>query len=397
MSRSISVGIDVGSQHIKIVVVESLDNGLSYVSEKKASDWPRSRAHTKVLGVGISEARGVEHGYVVNSGECSRSIRSALNAAEKATGIKIKRVNASVSGVGLLGHIFHGAVNINKNSGEVTSSDIFKVQENARTEIPESLSQNRKILHIFPLQYRIDGKTVLGHPEGLKGLKLEVKVFAITCLIHHLNDLVDSIEDAGVKVEDVIAGPLLVSSNSISKAERRAGVGVINIKSETVSLIVYEDSLPISLEVFAIGSNDITNDIALGLKTSLQEAEQIKLGMHEGKHSKKKIEEIINARLADIFELVENHLKRISKSGLLPAGVVLLGGGSKLPGIENFAKSYLKLPTRKIEDKPEWIKAYGAAMYGIYPEDIIEPEETGGMPRRNFFSQIGRWFKQFLP
>lgn len=386
MSRSISVGIDVGSQHVRVVMVELVD-----LEDQK------NKGKTRVLGTGVADSYGVENGFVTNIKECSQSITNALLATEKSTGVKIKKVNIGISGVGVSGHIFHGAVNINKNDGEVSVNDVLRVQENAQTEIPESLLVNRKILHAFPLQYKIDGKTVLGHPQGLKGNKLEVKIFAITSLSHHFNDLINSIEEAGVKVEDAIAGPLLVSSNAISKAEKKAGVGIINIRSETMSIIVYEDNMPISLEIFPIGSNNITNDIALGLKTSLEEAEEIKLGRKQGLYSKRKLDEIINARLADMFELIEAHLQKISRNRLLPAGIVLLGGGSKLPGVESFAKNYLKLPTRKIEDKPEWMKAYGAAMYGLFPEDIIEVEEGPTGIGFGLFAPVLKWLKQFLP
>lgn len=396
MSRAISVGIDVGSQHVKVVMVESVEHGTT-PQERREAEASRNKSKTRVLGTGIADTKGVEHGYIVNSEEATKSVLNALKATEKSTGIKISRAYVGISGVGILGQIFHGVTNINKNDGEVTSHDVFRVQENARTEIPEALAQNRKVLHTFPLQYKIDGKTVLGHPEGLKGSKLEVKVLAVTSLTHHLNDLVNAIEDADIKVEDVIAGPVVVSANAISKAERRAGVVIANIGSESLSVIVYEDSMPISLEVFPIGSNDITNDIALGLKISLEEAEQVKLGNKQGLYPKKKIDEIINARLADIFELIENHLKKISKSGLLPAGIVLLGGGSKLPGIENFAKSYLKLPSRKIEEKTEWGIAYGVSMYGLFPDEIIPSDEGIDPSRKSVFKHFGHWVKQFLP
>jgi cell division protein FtsA len=119
-----------------------------------------------------------------------------------------------------------------------------------------------------------------------------------------------------------------------------------NIGAETVSIVVFENNIPISLEVFPIGSVDITHDIALGLKIPLDDAERIKLGSDTGVSvSRKKLEEIIDARLSDIFELIENHLKKIGRNGLLPAGIIMIGGGSGTPNIEEVAKATLKLPT----------------------------------------------------
>lgn len=383
MPRSISVGIDVGTRHIKVVVVESVEE---------------AKIKNRVIGTGMSESKGLHQGFVANQKEASKAIAVAIKAAEKSSGVKIQRAYIAVSGVGLLAQVFHGVILINRTDNEINSNDLAKVSENARTEIPEQLSQNRKILHSFPLQYKIDGKTVPGHPEGLKGNKLEVKVLAITSLTHHLDDLLSAIEGAGIKVEDIVAGPLVASTNHISKVEKKAGVAVANIGSETLSLVVYEDNIPISLEIFPFASNNITNDIALGLKISLEEAEEVKLGHKQGLYAKKKIDEIINARLSDLFELIENHLKKISKNGLLPAGIVLIGGGSKLPAIENFARNYLKLPSRKIEERPEWSVAYGTAVYGISPEDDDFPQDDSDrVIGTSFITIFKHWIKQFLP
>jgi cell division protein FtsA len=383
MPRSISVGIDVGTRHVKVVVIESLEE---------------QKIRNKVIGTGTAEAKGMQQGYVSNPKEASRSINQALKLAEKNSGVKIQKVYVAINGVGLLAQVFHGMVSIGRTDNEINQNDLAKVSENARTEIPDALIQNRRILHSFPLQYKIDGKTVHGHPEGLKGNKLEVKILAITSLTHHLSDLISAVEGAGVRVEDIVAGPLVASSNNISKAEKKAGVAVANIGAETLSLVVYEDNIPISMEIFPFASNNITNDIALGLKIPLDEAEEVKLGHKQGLYSKKKIDEIVNARLSDLFELIENHLKKISKSGLLPAGIVLLGGGSKLPGIDNFAKNYLKLPSRKIEERPEWAVAYGASVFGMSPEDNDFPQDdSDGVIGDNFIDTLKRWVRQFLP
>src|ERR1035437_7743881 len=169
----------------------------------------------------------------------------------------------------------------------------------------------------------------------------------IPCIDHHLNDILESVEGAGIRVEDVMAAPVAASLVTLTKSQKIAGVVLCNIGAETVSIAVFENSVPVSLEVFPIGSTDITNDIALGLKVPLEEAEQIKIGAITGNsYPRKKLEEIIEARLSDIFELIEAHLKKIGRSGLLPAGIVITGGGAGLGTIEDMARVALRLPSR---------------------------------------------------
>ena len=208
------------------------------------------------------------------------------------------------------------------------------------------------------------------------------------------------------KVIDVVASPLAASFVVLSKSQRIAGCVLANIGAETVSIVVFENQIPISLEVFGIGGSDITNDIALGLKVSLEEAESIKLGgITATNFSKKKLEEIVSARLGDIFELIEAHLKKIGKSGLLPAGIIVTGGSSSIGTIEDLARSYLRLPSRiaslnisngkfQIKDS-SWSVAYGLCVVGNLPED-----EDGMEIRKrskNFFDKILKVLKQFLP
>jgi cell division protein FtsA len=267
---------------------------------------------------------------------------------------------------------------------------------------------NKKIIHSIPVQYKIDGKAVLGKPEGMRGSKFEVKTLYITCLEQHLNDLIQAVEESGISVQDVMASPIAASLVTLSKSQKIAGCVLANIGSETVSISVFENNTPVSLEVFPIGSTDITNDIALGLKVPLEEAEQIKLGVITGtSYSRKKLEEIIYARVSDIFELIENHLKKIGRDGLLPAGIVLIGGGAGLSGIEEMAKSSLKLPSRigtlslGLSEKQSfkdsiWAVAYGLCILGIHADEEL-PIDTSAKFFHDTKRTIMSWIKQFLP
>jgi cell division protein FtsA len=375
-------------------------------NEASSSSFP------KIIGTGMAESRGLRHGYITNVREVARSVRKALTEAERRAGVTVRKAFVSVGGIGLGSIVSTSSIMVTRADSEITALDIKRLHEQCEKDIPPSASLNRKILHVVPLQYKIDGRVVLGNPEGMKTNKLEVKMLYITCLEHHLNDLIQAVEEAGVDVQDVMAAPMAASLVTISKAQKIAGCVLANIGAETVTIAVFENNVPVSLEVFPIGSTDITNDIALGLKVPLEEAEQIKIGAITGNsYPRKKLEEIIEARLSDIFELIEAHLKKIGRSGLLPAGIVITGGGAGLGTIEDMARVALRLPSRvgsisfsfsdKLKDKQNfrdasWAVAYGLCIFGFHAEDD-PPINTIGTTIRRGSKKVGEWFKQFLP
>ncbi len=388
MLRHIIVGIDVGTYTTKVVVSERTKN------EK----IPR------VIGTGMADSKGLRHGYIINVEEASKSIRKAAAEAEKNSGVKIRRAYVSIGSTGIAAESIVGTAIISRADGEVTTLDITK----AIAEAEESLeTPNRRIIEVIPVLYKLDGKEIMGRPEGMRGIKLEVKTLFITSLEQHLDNLVNAVTEAGIEVVDVIPSPLAGSVISLSDKQRTAGCVLINIGAETVTLAVFENNTPISLQVFKLGSTDITHDIALGLRIPLEEAEGAKISTVLYNHPKKKLDEIIEARLSDIFELIENHLKKIKRNGLLPAGVILIGGGSQLKVVEEFSKNFLKLPSKigapessgnsknKIRDL-SWLVAVGLVQmersYGNYKAE----NGVGSTLKKikNFFNSIG---KQLMP
>lgn len=388
MTRRTAVGIDIGSYQIKVVVAEA--------------DPQTNTPH--IIGTGIAESKGLRHGYIMNISEVVRSIKKAVAQAEKTSGIQIKKAFLAVGGVGLVGSTYQGTVMVSRGDSEVTDLDVKKVQEVCEQGIPPALSLNRKIIHTIPIAYRIDSHTVMGRPQGMKGLKLETKILFVSALEQHLNDLISAVDEAGIIVEDVMAAPIAASLVTLNKAQKIAGVVLANIGAETVSIVVYENNVPISLEVFPIGSNDITNDIALGLKIPLEEAEKVKTGK-TNTYPRKKLEEIIGARLSDIFELIDTHLRKINRNGLLPAGIVITGGGSSTTSIEDQAKDSLKLPSRvadlvadgaprtQIKDST-WSVAYGLCIFGLNAEEY-GPSDF--IKFGNIWHKVWKWLKQYLP
>jgi cell division protein FtsA len=418
--RNLAVGIDVGTHQIKVLVTEL--EPAEFQSEEKGKgvgfNTPRIIASATV------ETKGMRHGYVTNVAELSKCIRTAVNIAEKNSGIPIKKAYVSIGGVGLGAIIAVGSVVTTKADSEITDLDVKRAIEESEKELPSTYILNRKIIHSIPLEYKVDGRKVLGRPQGLKGVKLEARVLYITCLAHHFTDLLNAFDDANVEMRDIVAAPIAASLVSLTKTQKIAGCILLNIGSETSSIIVYENNIPVSMEVFPVGSNDITNDIALGLKVSIEEADQIKMSVSSDPNtiasasaslptfSKKKLDEIIIARLSDIFDLVENHLKKIDRNGLLPAGIILTGGGSGLINIEELAREALRLPSKRhtlklegnlkgIGREFEWSVAYGLTILAFSSPDDRGDIGSGGLSAVGAFNKLKKmiieWVKQFLP
>jgi cell division protein FtsA len=386
MARTTAVGIDIGTYQIKVVVA--------------AQDGADSRV--KIIGTGSALSRGIRHGYVISRGDLIKTLRAAVAQAEHASGTTIRHAYLSVGGVGLEEYRSRADLLVSRVDNVVTDLDVKNVIEESERKISNRLV-NRKVIHAIPLAYRLDGERLLGRPVDMKGTKLEVDTLFITALEQHLNDLIATVEEVGISVTDVMASPLAGSFVTLTKAQKIAGVVLANIGAETISIAVFENDVPISVRVFPIGSTDITHDIALGLKISLDDAEQAKCGaLVDASLSKKRLDDIILARVSDMFTLVEAHLKKLGKSGLLPAGIVLSGGGSGVTTIEDVARAVLKLPSSRASlNMPEstkvkdstWAVAYGLCLWGLKND---KKSSSLSAIRENASGILG-WFKQFLP
>ena len=335
-------------------------------------EFQKGETTPKIIGVGETSTLGMRHGYVTSFDEVVASIRNAVTLAEKSAGIKIRRAFLSVSDPSLRAHVVSGTAIISKADGEVTNLDISK----ALTDCEDNLNlANKKVIQVSTLSYRLDGEEVQGRVEGMRGNKLEIKALFATYSSLHLEDLTAALAEAGVETIDIIPAPVAGGHIALSEKQKIVGSMVVNIGAETVSIAVYENDTLVSIHSFSIGGADITNDIALGLRVPLEVAESSKLGNPPAEFSKKKLDEIIEARFSDIFELIDGHLKKIKRSELLPAGVVFIGGGASTLGLEELSKSELGLPSAignteifgttktKLRD-PSWFTALGLIAVG---------------------------------
>ncbi len=387
MKQTISVGIDIGTSATRVVVCEEHGEGSS-----------------KILGYGICPTMGMKHGYIVNRDHVLTSLKRALKDAETQSGIKIRGAMIGISGVGLGAEYGVGSSIVSRADGIIGKVDIEKAISDGESSLD---LKNKAMLHAYPVSFKIDGKEFPVRPEGISGLKLEVRTLFITCFQQHLDDLLGVVTDAGVKVLGFTATPIAAQELLLTDLQKNFGCALIDIGAETVSVSVFENNTLVSLHVFDIGSLNITKDLALGLRITPEEAESIKLGVVSFQTvPKKKIEEIVEARLSDIFELIDKYFKKMGRSGLLPAGAILIGNGSHIHNILNVAKAMLKIPVRSgfiempsikgpIKDQ-QLLIAYALASKA---NDKKAKSETNlsNSDSEGLFSIIKNFFKQLMP
>lgn len=389
MKQQIAVGIDIGTSLTRVIVCEQ---------ESVGGTLPR------VLGTSTTPTRGLRHGYIINRDEAVATLRQAIADAERESGQRIRSASLCIGGIGLGAEYASGTAMVARADSIISKLDIEKGIADAETKID---LKNKAILHAFPILFKVDNKELPARPEGIQGFKLEVKVLFITCFQQHLDDLLNVVHEAGVKVSSFTATPIATEQVLLTDLQRNFGCALIDIGAETVSVSVFENGSLMSLHVFGIGSLDITKDIALGLRITPEEAENIKIGVVSFQSvPKKKLDEIIEARLSDIFELIDKYLKKIGRSGLLPAGAIIIGGGSQSPMIEHVAKTMLKIPTRTgfveipstkspLKDQ-RFLVAYGAAI-GIIDRIPTKNTKRIGGDGDGFMDTIKNFFKQLMP
>src|SRR3989338_307255 len=381
--RNIRTSIDIGSSSLRMLVFGR----------------PDKKSPEQIVALAEVESDGMRQGYIIDVKLVQKAILSCKELCEDKIDSKINHAVVGFSGMGLASSYGIGQAIISRADSLVSEADILTALNDGENNI--SL-ENRKIIHRIALDYYLDGNQVLGTPLGLKGIKLEVKIFFVTAMTQHLETVLSVISKLGIEVVDIIASPLATASAVLSEKQKSVGVGIIDIGAETVSAAIYENGLPISVFVLPIGSNDITKDIALGLKIDFEEAENVKLGIIQPNVSRKKLEDIIFARVIDFFEMTDTQLKKIKRSGLLPAGVLIVGRGSLINGIEAFAKDVLRLPAKTLTEATGALAelpdsscytAYGLLNNNLQSENELEIQDKKD---ENVIGSIKRAWKNLL-
>lgn len=390
MAQKIYTGIDIGTHQVKVVIAAA----------PQSPDSPM-----QILATASSSSKGMRHGYIVDAKEVARAVRSAVDRASHAARVPVKAARVGMGGVSLEEVRAQAEITLTQSGGIVTAKDIERVIDESEKRALSRLT-NRAIIHVIPLEFRIDGTSISGRPSGLQGNRLGVDTMLLTMLAQHHDDLIEAVEMAGIEVEGVMASPLAASLVTLNKAQKTAGVVLANIGAETLSIVVFDGDKPISLKVFPIGSNEITNALALSFQLPLVEAEQLKRGAVTGSSiSQKKMSQVISSRLKDMFMLVNAHLKSIGRERLLPAGIVITGGGAGLTPAIDVAKQALKLPSqiglplmlpRVSALDATWAVAFGLCRWG-YAEDMLGNHHPLGDIVSRMIDAVKNVFRSLLP
>ena len=416
--------IDVGSNKVTTVVATVDSDGGS-----------------SVIGVSTVPAVGLRKGQVVDIEAAVSSISSGVDAAERMAGLSIGSAFISVGGSHIQSQKSKGVVAVAEPEGEITPVDIKRVTDAARAI---SLPSSREIIHVIPRGYVVDGQEGIKDPVGMTGVRLEVETQIVTGATTTIRNLAKCISEIGIDIDGLVSSGLASSYAVLSETEKELGVILVDIGGGTTDIAIYVDGALSYSSVLPVGAKNVTNDLAIGLRVSLESSEKIKLALaakpkfavekskeddeldvtgldlpEELKKVSRKtlIEGIIKPRLSEIFTYVGMELQKSSFSGLTPSGIVITGGGAETIGILDTARSRLVMPCRigsptgltgLVDEisKPMYATAYGLILYGKengvqkttnLPKLTSFGSMASKLPIKNITGKIVGFLKNFLP
>lgn len=420
----IIVGIDVGSSKIATIVASLTSEGA-----------------LTVIGVATVASKGIRKGQVVDIDEAVSSMSESLEQAERMAGVSIGSAFVSVGGSHISSVNSRGVVAVAGGENEIAEEDVQRVTEAARAI---SIPSSREIIHVIPRDFVVDSQEGIKDPVGMTGVRLEVETHIISGAATSMRNLVKCVQQIGVDVEGLVFSGVAAAESTLTDTEKELGVALVDIGGGTTDLSLFVDGSVVHSVVIPIGGKNITNDLAIGLRSSLESAEKIKVHLSdqtkkvvdgdEDKDSKEKsdvldiskigiredlgilskktlLDGIIKPRLTEIFTLIGMEIKRSGYAGLLPAGLVITGGAGRTVGIEAIGKDVLRIPTRTAEpsgvsgiidevSSPEYSASVGLLLYGSKVSEGaggISLPIGRGVDVSGTIKRITSWFRSFLP
>jgi len=413
MEASIIVGIDIGTTKVCTLVAQIDENQV-----------------LKILGVGIEPSRGMEKGSVINLSDASQAIARSIEKAERTSGIEIDAALVSLAGAHIVSENSRGVVGISGRT--IDAEDLIRVVEAARAI---TIPHNREMIHVIHRDFVVDGQSGIRAPIGMHGYRLEVETHVITAAAATIENLRKAVTVAGVHVSQFVLNPLASAEVVLSEAEREMGVIVCDIGGGTTDMAIYINGDVWHTMVLAVGGNHITSDIAHGLHLPIKQAEEMKL--QHGHASQVSIGEneaffvhpfgeenpvqvnrrdlvlIIEARIEEIFSLVMQEIKRSGYDSLLPAGMVLTGGVSNLPGIREVAKRVTGIPVHLAQPDslvgmvdrlhaPAYSTSVGLLHWAVMMNEYVDSTEGSRAPRYKPDANVDwqkakNWLRRLLP
>ena len=401
------VGLDVGTTKICAVVGDPGDNG-----------------SIDIVGIGISPSTGLRKGVVVNIDQTVQSIRKAVEEAELMAGCEIHSVYAGIAGSHIKGANSHGVIAI-KGEKEVSSRDIERVMDAAKAV---AIPTDREVIHILPQEFIVDDQRGIADPLGMAGVRLEVNVHIVTGSVASAQNIVRSCHRSNLDVADVVLEALASSKAILTEEEREIGVAIVDLGGGTSDIAIFANNSIKHTGAVALGGQNLTNDIAFGLRTPMAAAEKIKLrhgcamidlvrpdealevpsvGGRPPRHVHRQLlAEICEPRMEEIFTLVNQDLERSGFKRQIGAGVVLTGGTALIQGCQELAEQVFNLPTRlgyprkvgglkDVVNNPKYATAVGLLFYGAEKEGFDSKFTNSSNETSTFNSILGRMKKWF--
>ncbi|HXC61318.1 MAG TPA: cell division protein FtsA [Nitrospiria bacterium] len=406
--ENIVVGLDIGTTKICAVVGEINQND-----------------QVDVIGIGTSPSRGLRKGVVVNIESTVESIKRAVEEAELMAGVQINSVYAGIAGGHIKGFNSRGVIAVKDR--EVNQSDVDRVIDAAKAV---AIPLDREVLHVLPQEFIVDDQDGIRDPLGMSGVRLEAEVHIITGAVTSAQNIIKSVNRAGLEVADIILQPLAASCAVLTNDERELGVAMVDIGGGTTDIATFVEGSIWHTAVLGIGGNHLTNDIAIGLRTPTNEAEKIKIrygcalsnlvredetievpsvgGRPTRVLSRQLLAEIIEPRAEEIFSLVSREIKRTGYEEMVASGVVITGGSSILEGMPEVAEKVLDLPVRRgvpshvgglvdIVNNPMYSTAVGLILYALKEQG---DQNLRRFTERNLLNKVAHrmksWVKEFF-
>jgi cell division protein FtsA len=408
--EAVLVALDVGTSKVVALVGEVTRDG-----------------SVNIIGKGTAASNGLKKGQVINIEQTVASIRTAVEAAERLSGLRLEAAFVGVGG----GHVeslnSRGAVAVSGPHREVTREDIERATEVARAV---TIPSNREVLHVLPRDFTVDGQEGVKDPLGMSAVRLEVETHIVHGSATALQNLTKCVKQAGVRVDELVVASLASGEAVLSETERDLGVAVADIGAGTTDLALYLEGSPFHTSVLPIGGINVTNDVAIGLKTNLNAAEQLKIqvgtadprsvdpdeevpveliGESDARTALRlEVAEIIEARMRELFEKIGGEIGRGGPTHRLPAGLVLTGGASLLAGAAELGREVLQMPVRVAAPAgvggltdhllaPSYSSAIGLLQWASRVVTTHEPQHFESAPAGGAMGRMREWLKGLFP
>jgi cell division protein FtsA len=417
----IIVGLDIGTTKVVALVCNVEDGNI------------------EIIGMGKAPSRGLEKGVVVDIGETTASIKRAIEEAENMADVEIEHVFAGIAGRHISSVNNSGTVSISRDSRIIALEDVQRVIDNAQAV---QISPDSQLIHVIPRQYIVDGQEGITDPVGMTGTRLEVDVHIVTGSITAVHNIIRCVNNVGIEVDQIVLQPLASSYAVLNEAEKELGVALMDIGGGTTDIAIFRDGDIWFSKILPIAGEHITNDIAVGLKVSYEEADRIKIQeglprltdesaeeerieittLAEEKKliSKRKLAKIIEPRLEELFDLAMGEIEDVGYRDLIPAGIVLTGGTSLLKGLPEFVSERYDIAVRRgrnptgihglrdIVESPIYSTVIGLVKYSVVSKEYIHRfgnqrgvRQWGGARLqgdgwKGLFGRLMRWLNRFL-